>query len=101
MKTLKKSILSVLLLSFVFLSFHDYAVADAYAQTNSEISSHTCAESNLDIASHIHDSIHTLLVAPTLEDIQITFTSLYLKPFDSQLSFKSHIGLVPQRPPLS
>lgn len=101
MKTLKKTIFSVLLLAFVFISFHDYAVVNVYSNTNIEISSSSCEEINFDMASHIHDSIHTLLVVPSLEDIQISSISNNLKPFDLQLSLKSHIGLVPQRPPLS
>ena len=101
MKTFKKIIFSVLLLTFVFVSFHDYAVTDIYAQTNSEVSSHHCDESNLDMASHAHDSIHTLLIVPSSESAQFSCESLYLQPFDLQLSLKSHIGLVPQRPPLS
>ena len=101
MKKFKKIILSALLLTFTFLSFHDYAVSGSYVQTNSEVSVNVAEGINFDMTSNLHDSIHNIFSIPSLENVRINLSSSYLKPFDLQLSLKSHIGLVLERPPLS
>lgn len=101
MKSIKNKILSVLLFTFAFFVMHDYVVVETYTDTNYELSYIELDESSVDLQSHIHEAIHTMLA---LNEEQKLFTQQKLpdtKPSVSVGSLISHIHQVPQRPPLS
>lgn len=98
MKKIKSAILSFLLLSFCFVSFHDYLIADNQAQ---EVS---CSEIHLEkeqaLKSVVHDSLHHLLVYfdnSTFSCDAFTRES----PSFTQANMSHHKTSVLLRPPLS
>jgi len=101
MKRIKKLVLSVLLLTFAFISVHDYVILDKQMDDKYEISHLECEDTAIDLTSHLHDSLHTLLFTPLKGKPPITLVSSYQKQFQVKNLFISHIGSVPQRPPLS
>ena len=101
MKKIKKIVLSVLLLTFAFISVHDYALPSVKSDTAYEQVHLECEGSIVDLASHLHDSVHSLLLNPLQEISLIAPISPYQKQLESKNLFISHIGSVAQRPPLS
>ena len=106
MKKLKNTLLSVLLFSFAFLVVHDYMMADLGVSSCKEQSIckvSTSVESTTDVLSaisHLHDSVHTMIV---MESDDPLYTSLvpYSKPSFTQLGFATNNNSVLERPPLS
>ena len=101
MNKLKKLVLSVLLFTFAFISIHDYVMVDKQFGIKYEVSYFECEDTAIDLTSHLHDSLHTLLFTPLKGKPPITLVSSYQKQFQVKNLFISHIGSVPQRPPLS
>lgn len=101
MKKIRKIVLSVLLFTFAFISIHDYAMIDIQSNTAYELVHVDCEESAVELTSHIHDNIHSLL----LDSIQKPVTTTLLPPYQKQTQardlFISYINSVPVRPPLS
>ena len=99
MNKIKKIVLSVLLLTFTFITVHDYVVVNQ--NTAQMLVSNECDNTLVDVASHVHDSIHTLLSHITQNTNSITLVSQYQKQPEIKDFFVSQIVSVPQRPPLS
>lgn len=100
MKSIKNKILSVLLFTFAFFVMHDYIVGDIYADVEYEFCYMEHDESSLDLESHIHNAIHTMLALNNEEELIVDLKLPDTKPSVLILGLTSHIHLVPQRPPL-
>jgi hypothetical protein len=98
MKKMKTAILSLLLLSICFVSFHDYLVADEHIK---EISySETHIEHEKALQSVVHDSLHHLFTYSTTENF--SFYGLKQESlFFQQDTLSYHKSPVLLRPPLS
>jgi len=103
MKKIKNSLLSVLLFSFAFLVVHDYMIADLGVSSYQEKSmekTYMSSECTSDAISHLHDSIHTMIIVDS-DDILDTSIVPYAKPSYTQLGFATNNNSVLERPPLS
>lgn len=101
MNKFKKLVLSVLLFTFAFISVHDFVMIDKQVDAKYETSHFECEDTAIDLTSHLHDSLHTLLFTPLKNKTPIALASIYQKQLQVKNLFISHIGSVPQRPPLS
>jgi len=99
MKTFKNRVLSVLLLTFVFVSFHDFAVTDTFSKSE-ELVSHHIHEMDFESAFHLHDFMHTMLFDSLIPKAELSFVSSYAQSYSYSLIFISHTESVPQRPPI-
>ena len=100
MKKIKKIVLSVLLLAFTFILLHDYVILDAQSSCSYELVHLECENNSVDLTSHIHDSIHSLVLDPLVQIVSIALLSPYQQQFEVRNFFISHINSVPHRPPL-
>ena len=106
MKRHKNNILLALLLLFTFFVVHDYAIEFFDADTQHELcylgndSSLSLNESGLDLASQIHNSIHTLLEINITQQLPIVSAPLKINPHTLEIASISYINSVLQRPPL-
>ena len=106
MKKYKTNILFVLLFVFTFLVVHDYAIESFDADTQHELCyldngfSSSLSKNGLDLASQIHNSIHTLLEINITQQMPILFVSLKINPPSIEVASASYINFVLQRPPL-
>lgn len=104
MNKIKKSILSVLLFSFVFLVVHDYVVHQTLGLMSCELcTSQECTLVKVDsksiIETQLHDNIHNLLVFE-IETPLFGFNPPKSQPHYQAFGFTSHISFVLERPPL-
>ena len=106
MKKFKNTLLSVLLFSFSFLVIHDYMMADLGISSYQEQSldkgcvSADTTKSTLDTVSHLHDSIHTMIMMDSEASLE-TSLAPHSKPSYIQLGFATNNNFVLERPPLS
>ncbi|MFA6136863.1 MAG: hypothetical protein WC667_02130 [Sulfurimonas sp.] len=106
MKKYKNNILLILLFIFTFLVVHDYAIVSFDADTQHEICylgndySSLLNKSSLDLASQIHNSIHTLLEINITQQLPIVSAPLKINPYTLEIASISYINSVLQRPPL-
>lgn len=101
MKKYKTLILSALLFAFTFFTFHDYVLETIDKDTQYELCYFEYDKSALDLVSKVHDSMHTALDVPLQPAPSITLCVANSKPLLLKTTFISHIGIVPQRPPLA
>ncbi|NOR58919.1 MAG: hypothetical protein GQ474_10400 [Sulfurimonas sp.] len=101
MKSIKNKILSVLLFTFAFFVMHDYVVVDHHTELKYEVYHMEHDETSVDLASHIHEAIHTILAFNCEAELSVQEKLLDAKPSVSPFSLISHVHLVPQRPPLT
>ena len=101
MKSMKSSILSVLLFAFAFFIVHDYIIVDVDADTQYEFLYVQYDKSTLDVPSQIHEHIHILLATVQPSSAALTYPLISVELYDFQNHLKSYITSVPQRPPLS
>ncbi|MFA6192418.1 MAG: hypothetical protein WC665_08705 [Sulfurimonas sp.] len=105
MKKHKNNILLILLFMFTFLVVHDYAIESFDADTQNELCylsndySSSLNKSSLDLASQIHDSIHTLLEINIMQQLPIVSALLKINPHSLEIASISYINTVLQRPP--
>ncbi|MCX6075577.1 MAG: hypothetical protein NTW78_01675 [Campylobacterales bacterium] len=106
MEKRKNNILFVLLFVFAFLVIHDYAIESFDADTQHELCylgsdfSSFLNKSNLDLASQVHSSIHTLLEINIVQQMPIVLIPLKINPPSMEVASTSYIDFVLQRPPL-
>jgi hypothetical protein len=106
MKKHKNNILLVLLFIFTFLVVHDYAIESFDADTQHELCylsndySSSLNKNSLDLASQIHNSIHTLLEINITQQLPIVSALLKINPHSLEIASISYINPVLQRPPL-
>ncbi|DAB30416.1 MAG TPA: hypothetical protein CFH84_04245 [Sulfurimonas sp. UBA12504] len=100
MKKYKKLILSVLLFAFAFFTVHDYVLESIDTDTQYELYYLQNDKASLDMASKVHDTLHTAFEIPLQSAPSITLSVANSKPLLLKTTFLSHIGIVPQRPPL-
>lgn len=104
MKYLKNYVVSVLLFTFVFITFHDYMgihTIDAIDEVSIETSYNYDVFVKADVTDIIHDSMHSFFIASFVETIPSMSLMAYTKPYDIQLPFISQVLQVPQPPPLT
>jgi len=106
MNKIKKTILSVLLLSFAFLIIHDYVMADIQESAYQTLSiekkcqvSKQAAEKLCGV-SHLHESIHAMIAMDTQNTLEASLI-LNNKLSYTKLGFSSYDNFVLERPPLS
>lgn len=101
MKSLKIWTLSVLMLSFVFITFHDYMGLSSSTHTSVESVCTSDTSANIDLKDIVHDSMHNLLIA-YLEELAEPLELLpFLKTDDLETTLVSVVLQVPNPPPLS
>lgn len=100
MKKMKKTVLSVLLFTFAFISAHDYAVSSKNLNIGYHLTYYECENNGIDLISNIHESIHNLLLEPSSKSINTVVISSYQKQFVLKNLFTSHVNPVLERPPL-
>jgi len=101
MKSVKSSILSVLLFAFTFFILHDYVIVSVDADTQYELCYIQNNKSALDIPSQIHEHIHILLATPQPKPLELIYPLISIQTYDMQNRLISYISPVPNRPPLS
>ncbi|WP_345976978.1 hypothetical protein [Sulfurimonas sp. HSL3-7] len=101
MKSVRLTMLSVLLFAFSFFIIHDYVMVDVDADTQYELCYAQSDNSALDLPSQIHDHIHVLLAAPDIEKSLAPSFLVSPKPLYLSAAFNSNTLSVPQRPPLA
>lgn len=98
MKKIKAAILSVLLLSLCFVSFHDYMV------TQDNVKEISCSEFHMEkekaLDSIVHDSLHHFLAHFDIERFSV-YGLKNENPFFQQENLSSYRTTVLLRPPLS
>lgn len=106
MKKFKNTVLLGLLFAFTFFVVHDYVIEYFDGDTQCELSyltydiSPSLDKSSLDLASQIHDSIHTLLGIYTMQQIPIVFIPPKINPHATEIASILSIDFVLERPPL-
>lgn len=101
MKILKKYILSALVFTFVFITFHDYLGLDTFTDLSSEVvylNETSCDKSVEDI---VHDSMHSFLMASFVDVSNSFMLTLSKKQYGQELTLVSRSLQVPNPPPLS
>ena len=101
MNKVKKIVLLVLLFTFAFITVHDHIIVGLNADVTHELSYSECEDAVVDLKSHVHDGIHTLLYEPIYPAVSIALVFPYQKQLEIKDFFVSQIVSVPQRPPLS
>ena len=101
MKKIQNSVVSVLILSFVFLAMHDFAMLEIDSSPHYNSSFVNLSEgSESDIIDDVHESIHSLFAisrqgAPSVVDALVAFQANHAI---SGISSNNHCVL--ERPPL-
>ncbi len=91
---------------FTFLVVHDYVIESFDADTQHELcylgssSSSSLNTGSLDLASQIHNSIHTLLEINITQQLPVVSAPLKINPHTLEIASISYINSVLQRPPL-
>ena len=101
MKILKKYIVSVLVFTFVFVTFHDYVGLHSSVEVLSASYHIDKTLDKADVSDIVHDSMHSFFIAFLIDPIQYEKLSPSLKPLDMQITLISQVLQVPQPPPLS
>ena len=101
MKSMRSSILSVLLFAFAFFIVHDYIIVDVDADTQYEFLYVQHDKTALDIPSQIHEHIHILLAMAEPQSTPLVHPLISIQTYDLQNRLSSYISPVPNRPPLS
>ena len=106
MKKFKNIVLLGLLFAFTFVVVHDYVIEFFDEGSECELSYLTCDISpsidkgSLDLASQIHDNIHTLLGIYTMQQIPIVSIPPKINPHAIEIASTLSIDFVLERPTL-
>jgi len=98
MKKSKKSLLSLLLLSFVFLVVHDFVMPAFGAEDSNTI---TLQEQQMeDISEDIHKNIHTIIAVAIFASLSFEESDRVLQPHYRVTINDSNNLFILERPPL-